>query len=87
MRICNSRYLEIDEENIEKKVYEAFTERFGAGFVKKIYIGKYPSNYEVVVYIKSKRDLTEILKLSHLLSDDFEEQGLPVGISVREYES
>jgi len=40
-------------------------------------------NYEVVVYLENKNNLTEILQLSHSLSDDFEAQGLPIAISTR----
>ena len=58
------RYLEIDEEGVKQRVYEAFTERFGEGFVKKIFIGKYPGNYGVVVYLENKKNLTDILQLS-----------------------
>ena len=76
--------LEIDEESVKQRVYEAFTERFGEGFVKKIFIGKYPGNYGVVVYLENKKNLTDILQLSHSLSDDFEAQGLPIAISTRE---
>jgi hypothetical protein len=83
MRLFNSRYLEINEESVKRRVYEAFTERFGEGFVKKIFIGKYPSSYEVVVYLENKENLTDILQLSHSLSDDFEAQGLPIAISTR----
>jgi hypothetical protein len=86
MRPFNSlRYfnLELDEESVKQRVYEAFTERFGEGFVKKIFIGKYPSSYEVVVYLENKENLTDILQLSHSLSDDFEAQGLPIAISTR----
>ena len=77
------RYLEINEESVKQRVYEAFTGRFGKGFVKKIFIGKYPSSYEVVVYLENEKNLTDILQLSHSLSDDFEAQGLPIGISTR----
>ncbi|MBM3235903.1 hypothetical protein FJZ31_06345 [Candidatus Poribacteria bacterium] len=77
------RYLEINEERVKQRVYEAFTERFGEGFVKKIFIGKYPSSYEVVVYLENEKSLTDILQLSHSLSDDFEAQGLPIVISTR----
>ena len=86
MRPFNSlRYfsLELDEESVKQRVYEAFTERFGEGFVKKIFIGKYPGNYGVVVYLENQKNLTDILKLSHSLSDDFEAQGLPIAISTR----
>jgi hypothetical protein len=83
-RLFNSlRYLEIDEGSVKQRVYEAFTERFGEGFVKKIFIGKYPGNYGVVVYLENKENLTEILQLSHSLSDEFETQGLPIAISTR----
>ena len=75
--------LEIDEESVKQRVYEAFTKRFGEGFVKKIFIGKYPSSYEVVVYLEDEKNLIEILQLNHSLSDDFEAQGLPIGISTR----
>ena len=77
------KYLEIDEESVKQRVYEAFTERFGKGFVKKIFIGKYPGSYGVVVYLANKEKLTDILQLSHALSDDFEAQGLPIAISTR----
>ncbi len=84
MRLLIPKYLEVDEESTKQRVYEAFTEKFGEGFVKKIFIGKYPSSYGVIVYISSKENLAEILKLSHSLSDDFEDQGLPITISTRE---
>ena len=85
MRLFSSlKYLKVDEESVKQRVYEAFTERFGEGFVKKIFIGKYPSSYEVVVYLKNEKNLTDILQLSHSLSDDFEAQGLPIAISTRE---
>ena len=74
--------LEIDEESVKQRVYEAFTERFGEGFVKKIFIGKYPKSYGVV-YLENEKSLTDILQLSHSLSDDFEAQGLPIAISTR----
>jgi len=77
------KYLRIDEESVKQRVYEAFTERFGEGFVKKIFIGKYPSSYEVVVYLENEKSLIDILQLSHSLSDDFESQGLPIAISTR----
>jgi len=77
------KYLRIDEESVKQRVYEAFTERFGEGFVKKIFIGKYPSSYEVVVYLENEKNLIDILQLSHSLSDDFESQGLPIAISTR----
>ena len=76
--------LEIDEESVKQRVCEAFTAQFGEGFVKKIFIGKYPSSYEVVVYLENEKNLTDILQLSHSLSDDFEAQGLPIAISTRE---
>ena len=77
------KYLRIDEESVKQRVYEAFTERFGEGFVKKIFIGKYPSSYEVVVYLENEKSLIDILQLSHSLSDDFESNGLPIAISTR----
>lgn len=78
------RYLKVDEEKVKQRVYEAFTERFGEEFVKKIFIGKYPDGYGVIVYIENKENLRDILQLSHSLSDEFEAQGLPIGISTRE---
>ena len=77
------KYLRIDEESVKQRVYEAFTERFGKGFVKKIFIGKYPGSYGVVVYLANKENLTDILQLSHSLSDDFESHGLRIAISTR----
>ena len=77
-------YLEIDEDEITQKAYETFNERFGDGFVKKVFIGKYPEGYELVVYVKSKNDLINILETSHKLSDEFDAQGLPIGVSTRE---
>jgi len=41
---------------VKQRVYEAFTERFGEGFVKKIFIGKYPSSYGVIVYLANKKN-------------------------------
>lgn len=82
--LSSLRYLEINEDRVKQRVYEAFTERFGEGFVKKIFIGKYPEGYEVVVYLENKKDLTEILQFSHSLSDEFDAHGLPIGISTRE---
>lgn len=84
MRLLIPKYFEVNEESLKQRVYEAFTEKFGDGFVKKIFIGKYPSSYGVIVSITSKENLSEILKLSHSLSDEFEDQGLPVTISTRE---
>ena len=77
------RHLEIDEEGIRDAVYRAFTERFGEGFVKRIFIGKYPSSYEVVVYLATSKRLTDILQLTHSLSDEFEAEDLPIAISTR----
>ena len=88
LKKAKSRFvtLEIDEESVKQRVKDAFTERFGEGFVKRIFIGKYPSSYGVIVYLANKKNLTEILHLSHSLSDDFEAQGLPIAISTREVE-
>ena len=57
LKKATSRFvtLEIDEESVKQRVKEAFTERFGEGFVKKIFIGKYPEGYEVVVYLENKK--------------------------------
>ena len=49
--------------------YETFNKQFGDGFVKKVFIGKYPEGYELVVYVRDKKDLINILNLSHSLSD------------------
>ncbi|MBC8230506.1 hypothetical protein H8E77_13245 [bacterium] len=85
LKKATSRFvtLEINEDRVKQRVYEAFTERFGEGFVKKIFIGKYPSSYEVVVYLENEENLTDILQLSHSLSDEFDAHGLPIGISTR----
>jgi len=77
-------HLEIDEEEIKQKAYEVFTKRFGEGFVKKVFIGRYPEGYELVVYLKNKKDLVDILQISHALSDDFNAQGLSIAVSTRE---
>jgi hypothetical protein len=74
-------HLEIDEEEIKERVYEVFDKQFGDGFVKRIFIGKYPEGYELVVYVKDKKNLMDILKLSHSLSDEFNAQGLPIAVS------
>jgi hypothetical protein len=76
-------YLELDEESVKEIIREAFTEKFGEGFVKRIFIGRYPGSYEAVVYLENKDDLKNILQLSHLLSDNFYAQGLPIAISTR----
>ena len=74
-------HLEIDQEEIKERVYEAFNGQFGDNFVKGIFIGKYPEGYELVVYVKDKKNLLDILKLSHSLSDEFNSQGLPIAVS------
>jgi len=35
----------------------------------------------LVVYVKDKKDLKNILDLSHSLSDEFNAQGLPIAVS------
>ena len=74
-------HLEIDEEEVKEKAYKVFNERFGNGFVTKVFLGKYPEGYELVVYVKDKKDLKNILDLSHSLSDEFNAQGLPIAVS------
>lgn len=74
---------QVDEEEVKTVVTEAFAQRFGRGFVKDLFIGKYPENYEVVVYVRDKGDLKSLLELSHRLSDAFYAQGLPIAISTR----
>lgn len=74
---------QVDEQEVKAIVTEAFTKRFGTGFVKDMFIGKYPENYEVVVYVQDKRDLKSLLELSHKLSDAFYAQGLPIAVSTR----
>ena len=74
-------HLEIDEDEIRQIAYETFNKRFGDGFVKKVFIGKYPEGYELVVYVRDKKDLINILNLSHSLSDEFIAQGLPIAVS------
>ena len=74
---------QVDEEEVKTVVAEAFAQRFGRGFVKDLFIGKYPENYEVVVYVRDKGDLKSLLELSHRLSDGFYAQGLPIAISTR----
>jgi hypothetical protein len=74
-------HLEIDEEEVKEKAYKVFNGRFGSGFVTKVFLGKYPEGYELVVYVKDKKDLKNILELSHSLSDEFNAQGLPIAVS------
>jgi len=75
----------IDEEEVKEIVRDAFTEEFGEGFVKDIYIGKFPSNYELVVYLENENDIDAIFHLYHQLSDYFYAHGLPIAISTRKY--
>jgi hypothetical protein len=74
-------HLEIDEEEVKEKAHKVFTKHFGKDFVTKIFLGKYPEGYELVVYVKDKKDLKNILDTSHSLSDEFYAQGLPIAVS------
>lgn len=75
--------VEINEEEVKEIVRDAFAEEFGEGLVKDIYISKFPSNYELVIYLANKDDMKRISTLYHQLSDYFHAHGLPIGISTR----
>ena len=75
--------VEINEEEIKEIVRDAFAEEFGEGLVKDMYIDKFPSNYELVIYLENKDDMDRIFRLYHQLSDYFYAHGLPIAISTR----
>lgn len=75
--------MEIDEEGVKEIVRDAFAKEFGEGFVKDIYIGKYPSSYGLVIYLANKNDRSRIFTLYHQLSNYFHAHGLPINISTR----
>jgi len=75
--------LELNYDELRQSVEGVFTEEFGRGFIKDVYVTKYPEAYSVVVFVK-KKEVDRMFNLSHQLMDQFEREGFPVTISTRE---
>ena len=75
--------VEVDLESLEKIVRNAFVEKFGQNVIKEVRASKYPHMYSVVVWV-TKKDIRPMLDLCIRLQEEFERQGLSVGVSTRE---
>ena len=75
--------VEVDLSSLEKIVRNAFVEKFGEDVIKEVRASKYPHMYSVVVWV-SKKEIGPMLDLCIRLQEEFERQGLSVGVSTRE---
>jgi len=75
--------MEVDLENLEKVVRNAFVEEFGQDIIKEVRASKYPHMCSVVVWV-SKKEIGPMFDLCMRLQEEFERHGLPVGVSMRE---
>ena len=75
--------IKVNLEGLEKVVRDAFAREFGPEIIKDVRASKYPHMYSVVVWVTQKQ-VGAMLDLRIRLQEEFERQGLPVGVSTRE---
>ena len=75
--------ISVDLEELEKIVRDAFAHEFGRKIIRDVRASKYPHMYSVVVWVTQK-EIGPMLDLCIRLQEEFERQGLPVGVSTRE---
>lgn len=83
LAIPYSIQVDVDLEKLEKIVKDAFVHEFGQNVIKEVRASKYPGMYSVVVWVTQKK-VGAMLDLCIRLQEEFERQGLSVGVSTRE---